>query len=132
MAGKLASPAWLLYAILFLWQFPHFMAIAWMYREDYARAGYVVLPQGTEKAITFMGWQSVVPSLALLSVTVAPLVLRHASPAVTSGTLLLSLSFLYFAARLAVLRSNAAARQLLLASVIYLPSMFVLQVLTKV
>src|SRR6266566_8849392 len=47
-AGKLDSPAWLLYAILFLWQFPHFMAIAWMYREDYARAGYVVLPPGAE------------------------------------------------------------------------------------
>ena len=132
VAGKLASPAWLLYAILFLWQFPHFMAIAWMYREDYARAGYVVLPQGTEKAITFMGWQNVFASVALVLVTVAPLVLRHASPAVTGGTLLLSLSFLYFAARLAVLRSNAAARQLLLASVIYLPSIFVLQVLTKV
>jgi heme O synthase-like polyprenyltransferase len=79
-----------------------------------------------------MGWQSVLPSLALLSVTVAPLVLRHASPAVTGGTLLLSLSFLYFAARLAVVRSNAAARRLLLASVIYLPSAFVFQVLTKV
>src|SRR6266581_1733326 len=131
VAGKLDSPAWLLYAILFLWQFPHFMAIAWMYREDYARAGYVVLPQGTEKAL-FMGWQSVLPSLALLSVTVAPLVLRHASPAVTGGTLLLSLSFLYFAGRLAVVRSNAAARRLLLASVIYLPSVFVLQVLTRV
>jgi protoheme IX farnesyltransferase len=130
-AGKLDSLAWLLYTILFLWQFPHFMAIAWMYREDYARAGYVVLPQGREKA-TFMGWQSVLPSLALLSVTVAPLVLRHASPAVTGETLLLSLSFLYFAGRLAVIRSNAAARQLLLASVIYLPSVFVLQVLTKV
>ena len=131
VAGKLDSPAWLLYVILFLWQFPHFMAIAWMYREDYARAGYVVLPRGREKA-TFIGWQSVLPSLALLSVTVAPLVLRHASPAVTGGTLLLSLTFLYFAGRLAVIRSNAAARQLLLASVIYLPSMFVLQVLTKV
>jgi len=131
VAGKLDSTAWLLYAILFLWQFPHFMAIAWMYREDYARAGYVVLPQGREKA-TFMGWQSVLPSLALLSVTVAPLVLRPASPAVTGGTLLLSLSFLYFAGRLTVIQSNAAARQLLLASVIYLPLVFVLQVLTRV
>ena len=129
-AGKLDSPAWFLYAILFLWQFPHFMAIAWMYREDYARAGYEVLPRGTEKA-TFMVWQSVLPCLALLSVTVAPLVLRHASPAVTGGTLLLNLSFLYFAARLAIVRSNAAARRLLLASVIYLPSMFVFQALTK-
>jgi protoheme IX farnesyltransferase len=130
-AGKLDSPAWLLYAILFLWQFPHFMAIAWMYREDYTRAGYEVLPHGREKA-SFMGWQSVLPSLALLSVTVVPLVLRHASPAVTGGTLLLSLSFLYFAGRLTVVRSNAAARRLLLASIIYLPLVFVLQVLTKV
>jgi protoheme IX farnesyltransferase len=130
-AGKLNSCAWLLYAILFLWQFPHFMAIAWMYREDYARAGYLVLPQGREKAL-FMGWQSVLPSLALLSVTVAPLVLRHASPMVTGGTLLLSLTFLYFAGRLAVMRSNMAARQLLLASIIYLPAVFVLEVLIMV
>jgi heme o synthase len=131
VAGKLDAPAWLLYAILFLWQFPHFMAIAWMYREDYARAGYEVVPRGREKAL-FMGWQSVLPSVALVLVTVAPLVLSHASPAVTAGTLLLSLSFLYFAARLAVVRSNAAARRLLLASIIYLPSVFVLQVLTRV
>jgi len=130
-AGKLNSPAWFLYAILFLWQFPHFMAIAWMYREDYARAGYEVLPHGREKAL-FMGWQSLLPSLALLSVTIAPLVLRHASPAVTGGTLFFSLSFLYFAARLAFVRSNTAARRLLLASVIYLPAMFVFQVLINV
>jgi len=130
-AGELNSPAWLLYAILFLWQFPHFMAIAWMYREDYARAGYEVLPQGREKA-WFMGWQCVLPTLALVFVTVAPPVLRHASPAVTVGTLLLSLSFLYFATRLAIVRSNATARRLLLASVIYLPSVFALQVLTRV
>jgi heme o synthase len=130
-AGKLNSRAWLLYAILFLWQIPHFMAIAWMYREDYERAGYEVLPHGREKAL-FMGWQSVTPSLVLLLVTVVPLALRHADSAVTGGTLLLSLSFLYFAARLAVVQSNAAARRLLLASVIYLPSMFVLQVLIKV
>src|SRR4029077_20063359 len=62
-AGKLSSPAWFLYAILFLWQFPHFMAIAWMYREDYARAGYRVLPQGTAKPPS-MGGHGVLPSLA--------------------------------------------------------------------
>jgi heme O synthase-like polyprenyltransferase len=79
-----------------------------------------------------MGRQSVLPSVALAFVTVAPLVLRHASLAVTGGTPLLSLSFHYFAARLAVVRSNAAARRLLLTSVIYLSSMFVFQVLIKV
>ena len=130
-AGKLNSPAWFLYAILFLWQFPHFMAIAWMYREDYARAGCVVLPQGTEKA-TFMGWQSVLPSLALIPTAVASLILQHANQILVVATLLLSLSFLFFAARLAGIRSNGAARQLLLVSVVYLPLVFLLHVLTRV
>jgi protoheme IX farnesyltransferase len=129
-AGKLNSPAWFLYAILFLWQFPHFMAIAWMYREDYARAGYVVLPQGTEKA-TFMGWQSVLASLALIPTAVAPQILQHANQVLVVATLLLSLSFLFFAARLAGIRSNGAARQLLLVSVVYLPLVFLLHVLTR-
>ena len=129
-AGKLNSPAWLFYAILFLWQFPHFMAIAWMYREDYARAGYVVLPQGTEKA-TFMGWQSVLPSLALIPTAVASQILQHANQVLVVATLLLSLSLLFFAARLAGIRSNGAARQLLLVSVVYLPLVFLLHVLTR-
>jgi protoheme IX farnesyltransferase len=131
VAGKLDSPAWLLYAILFLWQFPHFMAIAWMYREDYARAGYVVLPQGTEKA-TFMGWQSVLPSLALVPTAVASLILQHANQVLVVATVLLSLSFLFCAARLAGIRSNGAARQLLLVSVVYLPLVFLVHVLTRV
>ena len=129
--GKLDSQAWLLYSILFLWQFPHFMAIAWMYREDYARAGYEVLPPGTEKA-RFMGWQSVLPALALVSVAFAPMALRHANPVFVTGTLLLSLGFLYFAARLALIRSNQSARRLLLVSILYLPLVFLLVVLAKV
>jgi protoheme IX farnesyltransferase len=129
--GKLDSQAWLLYSILFLWQFPHFMAIAWMYREDYARAGYEVLPPGTEKA-RFMGWQSVLPALALVSVAFAPMAFRHANPVLVTGTLLLSLSFLYFAARLALIRSNQSARRLLLVSILYLPLVFLLVVLAKV
>ncbi len=130
-AGKLNPPAWLFCAILFLWQFPHFMAIAWMYREDYARAGYAVLPKGREKA-RFMGWQSVLPSLALIPTAVASLILQHANQVLVVATLLLSLSFLFFAARLAGIRSNGAARQLLLVSVVYLPLVFLLHVLTRV
>jgi heme o synthase len=129
--GKLDAQAWLLYAILFLWQFPHFMAIAWMYREDYARAGYEVLPPGTEKA-RFMGWQSVLPALALVSIAFAPMALRRANPVFVTGTLLLSLGFLYFAARLALIRSNQSARRLLLVSILYLPLVFLLVVLAKV
>jgi protoheme IX farnesyltransferase len=129
--GKLDSEAWQLYAILFLWQFPHFMAIAWMYREDYARAGYRVLPIGTKKT-RFMAWQSVLPALALVSVAFAPMVFRHANPVFVTGTLLLSLGFLYFAVRLALLRSNQSARRLLLVSILYLPLVFLLVVLARV
>jgi heme o synthase len=128
--GKLESEAWQLYAILFLWQFPHFMAIAWMYREDYARAGYRVLPIGTEKT-RFMGWQSVLPALVLVPVTFAPMALRHANPVFVTGTLLLSLGFFYFAARLALIRSSQSARRLLLVSILYLPLAFLLVVLAK-
>jgi protoheme IX farnesyltransferase len=129
--GKLDSQAWLLYTILFLWQFPHFMAIAWMYREDYARAGYKVLPLGRERA-WFMVWQSVVPTLILLSVTVVQVALRRGRPTLMVGTFLLSVGFLYFAARLALFRSRQCAHQLLLVSVIYLPLVFALQVLARV
>ena len=129
--GKLGSEAWQLYVILFLWQFPHFMAIAWMYRDDYARAGYRVLPIGAEKT-RVMGWQSVFPALALVSVAFAPMALRHANPVFATGTLLLTLGFLYFAARLALVRSSQSARQLLLVSILYLPLVFLLVVLAKV
>src|SRR6202049_1453934 len=68
--GRLDGNAWLLFAIVFLWQLPHFMAIAWMYREDYARAGYLVLP-GSKSKDHFVAWQTVLPSLALLPVLLA-------------------------------------------------------------
>src|SRR5260370_724364 len=67
-SGKLSLEAWVLYAMLFLWQFPHFMAIAWMYREDYDRAGYFVLPQGQTRVI-FVALQTILPLLALLPIS---------------------------------------------------------------
>src|SRR5256884_689990 len=69
--GRLDGNAWLLFAIVFLWQLPHFMAIAWMYREDYARAGYVVVPTGKSKD-RFVAGQTLLPSLALLAVALVP------------------------------------------------------------
>ena len=128
-AGKPSLQAWLLYAILFLWQFPHFMAIAWMYREDYARAGYEILPRGKYKT-RFMQWQSVLPAVALVPIGVAWLILQHANQILVVASLVLSLSFLYFAARLAGVRSNGSARQLLLVSIVYLPMVFAV-VLTR-
>jgi protoheme IX farnesyltransferase len=65
-SGKLNFEAWTLYAILFLWQFPHFMAIAWMYREDYARAGYMVLPPDDSVRARLVNLQTMLPLLTLM------------------------------------------------------------------
>jgi heme o synthase len=130
-SGRLSLEAWVLYAMLFLWQFPHFMAIAWMYREDYARARYLVLPFG-ERRGPFMAWQSLVPTLALVPLSLTPVFLGHAGLIYLVGALLLSSGFFCYGARSALRRSNAIARQLLFASIIYLPLVFVLMVLDKV
>jgi heme o synthase len=61
VCGQLSFEAWILYAALFLWQFPHFMAIAWMFREDYDRAGYLVLPHGSAARIRFVNLQTLLP-----------------------------------------------------------------------
>jgi protoheme IX farnesyltransferase len=124
-SGKLTLEAWLLYSMLFLWQFPHFMAIAWMYREDYAQAGYLVLPQGGKSA-RFMSWQALTPCLALIPVSLSLTVIGNAGPAYFVAACILSSWLLYYSARLAFLRSSVAARRLLMASIIYLPLAFFL------
>jgi heme o synthase len=129
-SGRLSVEAWILYAMLFLWQFPHFMAIAWLYREDYDRAGYLVLPRGKRRN-GFIAWQSILPALALIPLCVIPTLLGHAGLLYAAGALLLSFGFLYSGVRLVLARSNAIARQLLLVSIIYLPSMFLLMLLDK-
>jgi len=127
-SGKLDLEAWVLYGIVFLWQFPHFMAIAWMYRQDYARAGYLVLPFGDARE-RVMAWQALAPALLLVPLALVPALLggassTHAGLIYVAVALVLSGAFLYYAARLAFRPSNAAARQLLFASIIYLPLLF--------
>jgi protoheme IX farnesyltransferase len=129
-SGSLGLGAWVLYAFVFLWQFPHFMAIAWMYRDDYARAGYLVLPHG-ERRGRFMAWQSVMPLLVLALMIPTPVFLGQAGLLYLIGASVLSSGFLCFGAQLALRKSNLAARQLLFASVIYLPLVFILLVLDK-
>jgi heme o synthase len=126
--GRLDPEAWLLYALVFLWQFPHFMAIAWMYREDYSRAGYLVLPPGRTRD-RFVIWQSFAVSLALVPVSLIPAVIHDASDVYLAGALILGVLFCYYSARLAFRRSNLTARQLLAASIIYLPGLFILLML---
>jgi protoheme IX farnesyltransferase len=128
--GRLDPEAWVLYAMVFFWQFPHFMAIAWMYREDYSRAGYLVLPLD-ERRDRFVVWQSLGVSLALIPLSLIPTIVGELGLVYSVGALILSLIFFYYNARFAFRRSNVAARQLLAASIIFLPAVFTLLVLNK-
>jgi protoheme IX farnesyltransferase len=128
--GQLDREAWVLYTMVFLWQFPHFMAIAWMYREDYARAGYLVLPVD-ERRDRYVVWQSLAVSLALVPLSLTPAIIGDAGLIYSVGALMLGLIFFYYSARLAVHRSNFAARHLLAVSIVYLPTVFILMILNK-
>ena len=128
--GRLTAEAWVLFAIFFLWQFPHFMAIAWMYREDYARAGFQVLPVNNSRDY-FVAAQTLFPTLLLVAVSLIPAWVNAASRVYLAGALLLSLGFFYYAVRLAVRLSNHTARRMLFASIIYLPLLLGLQIVTR-
>jgi heme o synthase len=123
-SGRLSIEAWILYAIVFLWQFPHFMAIAWIYREDYDRAGYLVLPKGNVR-IPFVILETLLPLLALVAVSMMQLPTQHAAIFYCLAALL-GLGFLYFGLEFVLQRSRVAARRLLAASIVYLPLLFVL------
>jgi protoheme IX farnesyltransferase len=123
-SGRLNSEAWTLYAILFLWQFPHFMAIAWMYREDYDRAGYLVLPKGNAR-VPFIMLETLSPLLALVAISMVQSPVRHAAIFYCAAAVL-SVGFLYFGLEFVLRRSRTAARRLLAASIVYLPLLFVL------
>ena len=129
-SGTLSLEAWVLYGLVFLWQFPHFMAIAWMYREDYLRAGYLVLPHD-ERRKSVMGLQAVLPSFGLIALSFAPMLLGKAGLLYTVGALFFSIWFSYYGGQLAIRKTNDAARRLLLASIVYLPVVFVLLMLER-
>jgi len=128
--GRLDAEVWVLYGIVFLWQFPHFMAIAWMYREDYARAGYLVLPLN-EQRDRYVIWQSFVASLVLLAVSLVQAIYEKSGLVYFAGALMIGAIFSYYSARLAFRKSNASARQLLVASILYIPAILVLMILDR-
>ena len=127
---SISIEGWVLFAILFLWQFPHFLAIAWMYREDYSRAGILMLPV-VEPDGRVTAQQIVVYTLMLLPVSVLPTVLGMSGRIYLAGAVLLGLLFLYSSLRAAFSMSRQQARRLLLASVLYLPLLFILMVLNR-
>lgn len=129
-AGAITRESWVLFAILFLWQFPHFYSIAWMYREDYARAGILMLPvvepdgRSTARQIVLYG-------LALIPVSLVPGMLGMSGRIYLVGALLLGLWFLYSGVRVALERSLVRARGVLITSVIYLPLIYGLMLLDR-
>ena len=128
--GYVGAEAWALFAILFAWQFPHFLAIAWMYREDYARAGIRMLPV-VEPACRITAQQIVVWSLLLVPVSLLPAVLGTTGAVYFYGAFVLGILFLGTSIHAARVHTRQGARRLLLASVLYLPVLFGLMVFNK-
>jgi len=129
--NSLSLEAWALYSILFLWQFPHFYAIGWLYREDYARVGMRMLPslEGNDERITF---RLILISTQLL--IVASLLFAFVAQIGTlylSLAIILGIGFYYFAYQAYSSRSKRAAKRLLLASVIYLPLLYLVMILDR-
>jgi heme o synthase len=129
-AGTLTRDSWVLFAILFLWQFPHFYSIAWMYKDDYARAGIRMLPV-VEPDCRSTARQIVLYGLALIPVSLAPSILGMSGRVYLVGALGLGLWFLYSGVRVAVERSIGRARNVLVTSVLYLPLIYGLMLLDR-
>jgi protoheme IX farnesyltransferase len=129
--GTLSGEGWALFAILAFWQMPLFFAIAWLYREDYANAGFVMLPaidpDGHRTAR-----QSVSHTLGLLPVSLCPFLFKMAGPIYLAGALVLGAAFLWFAIQFARQLTLARARQMFFFSILYLPLLLVVMVLDKI
>jgi heme o synthase len=129
--GSVSAETGALFVGLFLWQVPHFLAIAWVHRADYRRAGLCMLP-AADPAGSMTGRQMVCYCLALLAVSLTPLVVGRAGPVYLAGALLLGIGFLACAVGFARRPSVARARAVLRASLVYLPALLTLLLLDKV
>lgn len=129
-ADEITLGAWALFAMQFLWQFPHFFAIAWMYREEYKKAGILMLPVlDPEGRLTFR--QIVLFSIMLFPVSLAPFFLGLSGLVFLIGSSILGVWFVWASFRAARSRSIASSKKLLLVTVIYLPLLFILMVADK-
>ena len=116
---------WSLFAILFFWQLPHFLAIAWIYRDEYRDAGYRMLPS-VDPSGKRTGGQAISHTLGLLPVSLSPVVFGKAGGLYFASALILGAFFVYFAVRFAQRLDRAAARKLFFWSIIYLPALLIL------
>jgi len=131
VAGEPGPWGWMLFASLFVWQFPHFLAIAWMHREDYRRAGMRMLP-ALDGAAGLAGRQAFLYALVLLPVSLLPAVRGDAGPVFAAGALLLGAAYAGASALFALRESQRRARAVLFVSLAYLPLLFSLALLDPV
>src|SRR6266487_27625 len=129
--GELDGGGWVLFAILAFWQMPHFFAIAWIYRDEYEKAGFQMLPN-VDPDGSRTGQQSVGHTLALLAVSLCPFVFHLAGPIYLAGAVVLGAGYLWCAVQFARQLTTARARRLFFASILYLPLLLALLVLDKV
>jgi protoheme IX farnesyltransferase len=123
--GVLAPDAWALFAIVFVWQIPHFMAIAWLYREDFRRAGFPLLPVVDPDGRSTAG-QAILFSVLLIPVSVVPFFLHMAGAAYAFGAVIGGVALLAAAVAFSAARSDERARRLFIGSITYLPLVWVL------
>jgi protoheme IX farnesyltransferase len=129
--GEVTSEGLALFAIQAFWQLPHFMAIAWIYREEYARAGFKMLPVVDPEGRR-TGRQAVGHALALLVASVCPFLFNLTGPTYLASAMILGLAFAGFAFRFSRDRTVARARQLFYVSLLYLPLLLVVMVMDNV
>ena len=129
--GEISGEGWSLFAILCFWQLPHFLAIAWMYRDQYAKAGFVMLPV-VDPTGERTGRQALSHTLGLLPVSLCPFLFKMVGPVYLAGALLLGMAFLWCAFQFSRQLTLQRARLLFFASIIYLPSLLGLMVIDKI
>jgi protoheme IX farnesyltransferase len=129
--GEITLVAWALFVTQFLWQFPHFLAIAWLYRDQYAKAGILMLPV-VEPTGKLTARQIVLFTIMLVPASLAPYFFHSAGLIFLIGAMLVGCWFLWVSIQAARNRTDESARKLLLVSVIYLPLLFLLMVVDKV
>ncbi|MGB8167812.1 MAG: heme o synthase [Chthoniobacteraceae bacterium] len=122
--------AWILFGILFTWQMPHFLAIAWQLRDEYAQAGFIMLKRDDVSGCA-TAMQSLLYTVCLTAITVVPFVIRLNSGIYLAGALLLDAVMIYFAVQFLLLRTRPSARSLFFASIFFLPVLLGLMVFTK-
>ena len=129
--ASFGAGSWILFGVLFLWQIPHFLAIAWMYRDEYAQAGFVMLRRNDICGVK-TATEGLLFTLGLIGVTLVPVLLGLATPIYLAGALVFDALLLGCSAQFLFQRTRASARRLFFATILYLPCLLGLMVFTKV